>query len=52
MSNDDPDHFPVSLDFEVLQLKGGRLEDSSVPEVIKLFMLNSAEQEIYPAHKC
>ena len=22
------------------------------PEVIKLFMLNSAEHEIYPAHKC
>ena len=22
------------------------------PEVIKLFMLNSAEHKIYPAHKC
>ena len=22
------------------------------PEVIKLFMLNSAEHELYPAHKC
>ena len=24
----------------------------SSPEIIKLFMLNSTEHEIYPAHKC
>ena len=28
------------------------LHNSWPPEVIKLFMLNSAEHEIYPAHKC
>ena len=28
------------------------LREQFCPEVIKLFMLNSTEHEVYPAHKC